>query len=91
MARSHILSLDRYPDGTDRKRYSRELDLIAARLRAGEPLALDDAEVDRVSRLVRQVQEETWWDNLKLFARAMWWLAPLWAIIALAVILFFWN
>jgi hypothetical protein len=91
MARSHILSLERYPDATDRKRYSTELDLIGARLRDGQAFVFDEAEVSRLSRLIKQLQEMTWWDNLKVFARAMWWLAPLWLIIAIAVVVFFWS
>lgn len=87
LAKSHILSVQRYADGTDRKRYADELEMLGARLRAGESLPFDAAEVARFAALIRRGRETSASDSFKMFARVMLKLAPLWLIVALGIVL----
>lgn len=87
LAKSHILSVERYRDGTDRKQYASELEVLGARIRAGESVSFDAAEVARFASLIRRGRETSAFDSFKMFARAMLSLAPLWIIVALGIVL----
>lgn len=85
LARSIILSVDRFEDGSDRRRYATELDRIGETLRSGEQVEYDSQEVERLAHAVYQGKALPWWVGLKAFAMVMLWLSPLWLIIALAI------
>ncbi len=80
MARSFLLSVERYEDGTDRKRYRSELDEIGRRIQRGEQVTLDDADIQREIEIVRLGLQANWKDGLKAFFGVMLWLWPLWVL-----------
>jgi len=88
VAQSHLLSIDRYEDGTDRKRYARELDDIADRIRAGEQVTFEESEIEREIEVIELGKRLTWRHGCRAFGLVMLWLAPLWLIIGVAIWLF---
>jgi hypothetical protein len=89
VVRSIILSVERYEDGSDRRRYETELDSIGATIRAGGVVPYDQREIDELVRSLRMARTLPWWVPLKALAMVALLLAPLWIIIALAVWLYF--
>lgn len=82
---SQLLSVERFDDGDARKQYERELELFAPRVRAGEAVPFDDAEVERAIQHVELGSSLPWWAGIKAFAMVMLWLAPLWLLIGVAL------
>jgi hypothetical protein len=80
MARSFLLSVERYEDGTNRKRYRIELDEIGRRIQRGDQVALDEADIQREVEIVRLGKQANWRDGLRAFFGVMLWLWPLWAL-----------
>ena len=87
MARSFLLSVERYEDGTERKRYRGELDEIGRRIQRGEDVVLDAVDLRREIRIVRLGQQANWKDALRAFFGVMLWLWPLWVLALLGLIL----
>ena len=85
LAQSGILSVERFEDASDREHDSRELDDRAARIRAGDPSPFDEAEIQRQVELIELGRSLPWWVGAKAFGMVTLWLAPLWAVIALAL------
>lgn len=56
LVKSVYLSVERFEDGTERRRYRKELDEIASRIRAGEAPELDEAELKRLRKQRRLVE-----------------------------------
>ena len=64
LVKSVYLSVERFEDGTERRRYRKELDEIARRMRAGESPEFDEAELKRLrkqKRLVESVPASAVW------------------------------
>jgi hypothetical protein len=64
LVKSVYLSVGRFDDGDDRRRYREELDELGARIRAGESPAFDEAELERLrkqKRLVESVPASAVW------------------------------
>ena len=80
MARSFLLSIERYEDGSDREHYCRELSEIGERIQRGEQIQYDEMAVRREIRIIRLGQQATWRDALKMFFGSMLWLWPLWLL-----------
>ena len=96
MAKSYILSIDRYDEGNapeDRMKIrdfeEDELDEIGEKIRRGEHYKFDPEEVRQVAQVFELAKQANWKDAVKMFLGLMWWLAPLWIIIAIGLILFF--
>lgn len=85
LAKSIILSIERFEDGGDRQRYATELDGIGERLRAGGAVEYDPKEVDDLINDTAQAKRLPWWMGLKVFAMVMLSLWPGWLLLALAV------
>jgi len=87
LARSFLLSVERYDDGTDRRRYRGELDEVGRRIQAGDQVVFDDAEIQREIEIVRLGQRANWRDGLRAFFGVMVWLWPLGALALLGLYL----
>ena len=64
LLRSVYLSVERFDDGDERRRYRRELDALGERLRAGRSVAFDEAELGKLrerKRLVESVPAAAVW------------------------------
>jgi hypothetical protein len=85
LAKSVILSVERFEDGTDRLRYASDLDKLGESLRSGGAVGYDSKEVERLAGSAKEGQTLAWWVGLKAFSMVMLWLAPLWLIVAVAV------
>ena len=85
LAKSHILSIWRYTDGSDRRRYGRELSEISDKIRAGIAPQFDSEEIESTTRLVRAVRSRRPAEDWKLLFGVFWWLLPLLVIIAVAL------
>lgn len=77
---SFLLSVWRYEDGTDRKRYRCELDEIGRRIQGGEQVVFDEADIRREIEIVRDGRRANGRDGLKAFIGVMLWLWPLWVL-----------
>lgn len=89
LAQCLLLSVERFDDGTDRKRYARELEGVAARIQAGEQIPFDESEIEREIETVAGGTALPWWIGLKALGMVVLWLAPAWLAIALALWLWF--
>lgn len=89
LAKSILLSIDRYEDGTDRKRYAKELGAIGERISAGEQVPFDPQEVQRQVEIVDLGRSISWKHGVKGLAIVLLWLWPLWLIISVGMWLFF--
>lgn len=98
MAKSYILSAERYDAGSDPSEQmglpefdELGLDAIGSRIRAGEAFEFHQEQVGRVVEALRVVDQATGKDSLKAFWAVMRWLAPLWIVIAIGLLLLFWR
>jgi len=80
LARSFVLSIERYEDGTDRKRYRTELDEVGGRIRRGDEIQFDEEELRHQREIVRLGKQANWRDGLRAFFGVMLWLWPLWLL-----------
>jgi len=75
LVKSVYLSVERFEDGDDRRRYSKELDDLAVRIRAGESPAFDPAVLNRLRKqkqLVESVPASAVWGAVfRLFLPAI--------------------
>jgi len=98
MAKSYILSMDRYDVGSDPSEWmglpefdEQALDEIGSRIRMGNCYEFRQEDVRLVVEALVVVEEMTWKVSLKAFLAVIWWLAPLWIVIAIGAFLFFWK
>lgn len=64
MAKSIIMSISRYDDGDERKRYAKELEDLSGALRRGEEPRYDEAELSRLleeKKVLEQVPMRSVW------------------------------
>jgi hypothetical protein len=64
---------------------------IGGRIRMGEAFEFRQDQVGRVVETLRAMDQATGKDSLKAFWAVMRWLAPLWIVIAVGLLLFFWR
>lgn len=75
LVESVYLSVERFEDGDDRKRYCKELDELAERIRAGERPAFDEAQIEQLRAQKRRMESvpysAVWGAVFRLFLPAI--------------------